>query len=888
MAYTGNVVSGLPDWNPDISVIAEPPNDKKLTGWQPDEKPPAQWFNWLNAGFYKSIKEIDDMFSKTSGHGHTGVDGDGSKLDPIKAFTYTPVNKAGDTINGKLTISSGIDSYPLWLKSNYGEMRFICHESGIGYLQYSTNDFVLSKANSDHLDNFTVLATKNIFHGDLILKGHSAEIRRPQWEGGWAEGYTIKDLDDTPLVEFGTHGGVSSGVNTVNFHYIGKAYNDTFMRFYEDKRVTIGGNVSVSGGVRPEVVNHIGGTVSGVAYPNGLSMDITSNDQTYPIPYGTILNIKRDSSRFTQLLFDASKTNTNLKFRNFYVDEWSGWTTVLTDENHHPYIPVALDGSTPMTGRLEVNNWISLKSDGDLILEWLNTAGERQGYIGRLVTSANDSISVYNAISGKYLSIYDSGLMNYTGNEFRLGSNEFSRILSFYCTDGTKNPRAFITHETDIGTNKHKLIFDSMYSTQIGFADFGFLNGKVGIGTKNPNGILGIQNVGAIDDITLISFSEDEENKFAIKGMFAGVGAEGNSIKLSTAWAGDIMTLRGDGRVGIGDAPYKKLSVILPHTSNVEDSMFLGSKYLNEYYGVGLYYGLDGEGIPYAGAARWHGGVMHKQITLKSSNTGINNEDPKYPLDVNGIVRADGPRPIQFDPGAGCAKIKGGTGGWATGYFFEGLEGAFRGGFGAHGGADELNYYYIGTEYNNPLLKIEPSGDLSVKGDIKSNGGGGGLMLLSGGADHAYMSFYPRTATPETRGGYIGYGNAGTSVLTINNEIGNIMLDPHGGTVNVDGILEASDIKSNGIKIPVMKKLMEGTTVIDDFENLPLPGAGSEHRLIIYDVYSPDSAMWSGYFNDRTCSYLSRYSAPTAPWLKIVSKNSTPIRVYYAVYELII
>lgn len=60
MAYQGKYLTALPDWEPKKEKIKEPPKEKRTTGWEVEEKPPAQWFNWLQGGFFNSIKELDD------------------------------------------------------------------------------------------------------------------------------------------------------------------------------------------------------------------------------------------------------------------------------------------------------------------------------------------------------------------------------------------------------------------------------------------------------------------------------------------------------------------------------------------------------------------------------------------------------------------------------------------------------------------------------------------------------------------------------------------------------------------------------------------------------------------------------------------------------------
>lgn len=47
----------LPEWNREG---IEPPNSKKTVGWQPDERPPAEYLNWLANQTFESLKELQD------------------------------------------------------------------------------------------------------------------------------------------------------------------------------------------------------------------------------------------------------------------------------------------------------------------------------------------------------------------------------------------------------------------------------------------------------------------------------------------------------------------------------------------------------------------------------------------------------------------------------------------------------------------------------------------------------------------------------------------------------------------------------------------------------------------------------------------------------------
>lgn len=73
-------------------------------------------------------------------------------------------------------------------------------------------------------------------------------------------------------------------------------------------------------------------------------------------------------------------------------------------------------------------------------------------------------------------------------------------------------------------------------------------------------------------------------------------------------------------------------------------------------------------------------------------------------------VIAEGTRPVTITGGAiGSVAIKGSAGGWATGYFFTGSSGTFRGGFGALGSVNNISYYFIGDAYNDTTMVVQPN-----------------------------------------------------------------------------------------------------------------------------------------------------------------------------------
>ncbi len=53
----GNFNERLPKWE---NVGTEPPASKQTEGWQPQERPPAGWLNWLFNRSYKAIEELQE------------------------------------------------------------------------------------------------------------------------------------------------------------------------------------------------------------------------------------------------------------------------------------------------------------------------------------------------------------------------------------------------------------------------------------------------------------------------------------------------------------------------------------------------------------------------------------------------------------------------------------------------------------------------------------------------------------------------------------------------------------------------------------------------------------------------------------------------------------
>jgi len=78
--------------------------------------------------------------------------------------------------------------------------------------------------------------------------------------GGWARGYNISNQDGTErLIAFGAFGKMENGLSKINYAYVGRDYNDTFMTFLPNGYVGVGTvapkeMLSVNGNIRAKQI----------------------------------------------------------------------------------------------------------------------------------------------------------------------------------------------------------------------------------------------------------------------------------------------------------------------------------------------------------------------------------------------------------------------------------------------------------------------------------------------------------------------------------------------------------------------------------------------------------------------------------------------------------
>jgi hypothetical protein len=84
------------------------------------------------------------------------------------------------------------------------------------------------------------------------------------------------------------------------------------------------------------------------------------------------------------------------------------------------------------------------------------------------------------------------------------------------------------------------------------------------------------------------------------------------------------------------------------------------------------------------------------------------------------LIYGNGARRADYDSSNGSLLIYGDTGGWAMGTYYVGSSGTNLGGFGAYGGGNAVNNFWIGTSYSASALDIYTSGYAQASASLRA------------------------------------------------------------------------------------------------------------------------------------------------------------------------
>lgn len=144
-------------------------------------------------------------------------------------------------------------------------------------------------------------------------------------------------------------------------------------------------------------------------------------------------------------------------------------------------------------------------------------------------------------------------------------------------------------------------------------------------------------------------------------------------------------------------------------------SMSAGGTYNSTYaFITGVYGGQGGDanwaiGDMIFGTAETYGASERMRIRYNGNVLIGTTTDSGYKLSVAGnvVLGYAQNRPVFYDSGGGNFQIKASAGGWATGYFFQGSGGTYRGGWGGFGSGNDLGYLWAGDAYDTPTMVVQ-------------------------------------------------------------------------------------------------------------------------------------------------------------------------------------
>ena len=153
---------------------------------------------------------------------------------------------------------------------------------------------------------------------------------------------------------------------------------------------------------------------------------------------------------------------------------------------------------------------------------------------------------------------------------------------------------------------------------------------------------------------------------------------------------------------------------------------------------------------------------------------------------------------------------------------------------------------------------------VSSTGVITTNSGGAnGIHIKPGTVDHGYISYFARTASPNTRSAYIGFGTSGSNNFTIANEIANSQI-----------ILSSSYIKmpnqpsfcARGVSNPT------GTRTVYLFDQAIDFNVGSNYNSSTGRFTAPVTGIYFFEFH--------LFGVPNTRYAGLINKNGTALQEY--------
>ncbi|QDK39003.1 tail fiber domain-containing protein [Bdellovibrio sp. NC01] len=391
-------------------------------------------------------------------------------------------------------------------------------------------------------------------------------------------------------------------------------------------------------------------------------------------------------------------------------------------------------------------------SDGNYILGSSNTLSSGGGSTtGNVIVGGSNSVTTTLSNYSYNLAIFgrSNTITNNAGNAIIYGDSNNVSAANTYT----------------YGYNITNSISSSMQIGNSDSAKMTFLNtGFIGVGTTAPNVLLHLSSASTSGTPLKLASTDTGGKQYGlISSGSASTGGAGKLHIYDFSTPRSIMTMDSSGNVGVNTtSPANKFQVVdttvYPINVSSNNTDVAGIEISNTSSTRNWGVAVGGSGVGTAGLINGKFGIIDR--TAGAS---------RLIIDTNGNMSV-GPLAT---PLANIHVVGSGTGATAYSSMQFGADSTVTNNF------HFVNENTSGTRYfrlyngslgsGTPLMSMTSVGNVSF-GESTSGGGAGVLSIKGGNLDHTYMQFFPRTSAPTVRGGWMGYGAAGTTQLSLYNE----------------------------------------------------------------------------------------------------------------------